>query len=74
MTRTPVESSNIAEIGYDPETRVLEILFRNGRIYTYNGVPRDEYQALMSADSIGSHFQTHIRPNYTGVRRMEDTA
>lgn len=62
LTRTPVQSSNIAEIGYDEQTETLDVLFHNGRVYRYVQVSKPEYDALMGAESIGKHFQAFIRP------------
>jgi KTSC domain len=64
----PVDSSVIAEIGYDPETRILEVRFHGGRVYHYFGVPRAEHAALMSADSIGGYFNRTIFPRYRWTR------
>ena len=61
MKRNPVTSSNISAIGYDPETRTLEIEFKGGGIYSYEGVTAEKASALLAADSIGSHFHKHIR-------------
>jgi hypothetical protein len=65
MQRTPVKSSQIASVGYDPEKQVLEIEFRHGgTIYHYFEVPPEKHAALMAADSIGKHFHGHIRTQH----------
>ena len=64
MKRQPVESSNLASVGYDASTRTLEIEFNSGRVYQYFNVPPDEYQGLMNADSHGSYFYHNIRDVY----------
>jgi hypothetical protein len=58
MRRTPVpESTSIASIGYDPETRKLEVEFHgSGDIYQYFEVPDEEYAAILSASSKGTYF------------------
>lgn len=61
MNRTPVSSSNLKTVGYDPETKQLEIEFLNGGIYLYSGVPESVYAGLMSASSHGSYFDAHIK-------------
>lgn len=53
MEREHVESSNINEIGYDPESQTLEIEFLNGSIYQYFDVPEHVYTELRTADSKG---------------------
>lgn len=45
MNRTPVSSTNLSAVGYDPDTQTLEIEFLNGGLYRYVGarlkVPSD---------------------------------
>lgn len=65
MKRNPVTSSNIASIGYDEETKSLEVEFHNGDIYKYHPVTLEGYNNLMRAKSIGGHFYAHIRNNNT---------
>ncbi|MCL4535523.1 MAG: KTSC domain-containing protein [Bacteroidetes bacterium] len=61
MERTPVQSSNLASVGYDPATRTLEIELRSGRTYRYINVPKAVYEGLMAAESKGSYFNEHIK-------------
>lgn len=60
----PVQSSVIAEIGYDADARILEVRFHGGRAYHYFDVPPAEHAVLMGADSIGGYFNRHIFPRY----------
>jgi hypothetical protein len=53
LKRVPVESEAVRSVGYDPQTRVLQVEFENGAIYHYLDVPESEYQALLRAESIG---------------------
>lgn len=64
MIKKEVKSSNIALIGYDKESKVLEIEFKNGGIYQYFKVPEEEYDDLMKAESHGSYFNRNIRNSY----------
>ena len=61
MKRTPVTSSNLASVGYDPTTQTLEIEFKNRSIYQYVDVPENVYNELMQAASHGSYFNGCIR-------------
>jgi hypothetical protein len=61
MERVQVESSNLASVGYEPETTTLEIEFHNGGVYQYSGVPEDVHQGLMNAESKGSYFYHNIK-------------
>ena len=68
MKRTPVQSSNIASIGYDQESQTLEIEFHNGRVYQYFDVPHGQHSAMMSAGSHGSYFHDNIKGYYRYAR------
>jgi hypothetical protein len=61
MLRTQVSSSNLASVGYDPATLILEIEFLSGRIYHYYGVPETVYQGLMEAESHGKYFNQFVK-------------
>jgi hypothetical protein len=58
---TPVQSSNLAAVGYDAASQELTIEFQNGQTYIYDGVDEATYRALMSAPSLGSFFYRNIR-------------
>ena len=64
MDRQPVSSSNLRSVGYDPDTRTLEVEFHQGGIYRYSAVPERVYRGLMQADSHGSYFHYNIRTSY----------
>jgi len=61
MERTPVSSSNLRSVGYDPNEETLEIEFHSGGTYQYYGVPQHRYEGLMSASSKGSYFDAYIK-------------
>lgn len=67
MQMIPVESSNISAIGYDPATQELQVEFKNGTTYSYSGVPQSQYDALLSAQSVGRYFMANIRAAYPGA-------
>lgn len=68
MDRTPVSSSNLASVGYEPSTQTLEIEFLNGRVYQYFGVPVEVHGELMAARSHGSYFLDAVKDCYEYVR------
>ncbi|MBU7037634.1 MAG: KTSC domain-containing protein [Theionarchaea archaeon] len=70
MIRKPVSSSNLRSVGYDSESRILEVEFQGGGIYQYFDVPESTYDALMSAPSHGSYFHRHVRNRYQ-YRKMQ---
>jgi hypothetical protein len=64
MQRTAVVSSNIESVGHDPESRILEVAFKNGGVYQYFEVAPEAHKAFVSAESLGRHFREHIRGKY----------
>ena len=64
MNRTPVTSSNLASVGYDPNSLTLEVEFKNGSVYQYFDVPDHTFQGLMRASSKGTFFNAHIKYSY----------
>ena len=70
MKRKPVVSSNLKSVGYAPTKQLLEIGFRSGRVYQYQGVSRARHEGLMSAASKGKYHWKHIRTAlpYTRVK------
>ena len=61
LLHTRVQSSNLATVAYDEESRQLEIRFHSGGVYRYYGVPPRIYRGLMRARSHGEYFHHHIR-------------
>ena len=56
-----VTSSNIAAYGYDPEQKVLTVLFKTGAKYQYHQVSPQDYQELEAATSVGKHIARYYR-------------
>lgn len=61
MERTPVKSSDLASVGYDASSRILEIEFSSGSLYEYSGVPSGVYQGLVAAESKGVYFNEIVK-------------
>lgn len=68
MKRVPVSSSSVRSVGYDPESFVLEIEFRNGGVYQYLHVPAAAHRLLLQAESIGEYVNTVVKPRFDAVR------
>lgn len=64
MNRTPVSSSNVVSVGYDPNTLTLEVEFKGNSVYQYFDVPEAVYQELMQASSIGQYLNANIKQSY----------
>ena len=64
MERTAVRSRDIAIIGYDPSSSILEIAFRAGGVYHYSGVPEEVYKALLTVSSQGKYFEQNVKHKF----------
>jgi hypothetical protein len=69
MTRTPVSSSNIKSVGYDPQKQILEVEFHTGAVHQYDAVPPAKHAAMMRAESPGGYFGINIR-NFHKSRKL----
>jgi hypothetical protein len=69
MDRTPVVSSMIGSIGYDPSSGTLEIEFRKGGpIWQYYDVPEYMWHEFESAESLGKYFLANIKNHFREAR------
>jgi hypothetical protein len=62
-------SSQIAAVGYRPESQTLRVEFANGAVYEYEGVAQQVFDGLMAAPSVGSYFHMVKAAGY-GYRRV----
>ncbi len=66
---TPIENSSIiVSVTYDLLMNNLLITFKNSNIYEYVNVPKEEYDALIAAESVGKHFAQFIKNKYEWIR------
>lgn len=68
MNRSPVQSSNVASVGYDQETQTLEVEFNSGSVYQYFDVPQHVYEGLLTAESAGRFLNAEIKGAYRYAR------
>ncbi len=66
--RIPVESFNIAAVGYDKEAHILEIEFHHGAIYQFANVPEKVFEELMSSPSQGAYFLNEIKGRFEQLK------
>ena len=68
MKRHNVTSSNISAIGYDKANKVLEVEFKTGSVYHYEGITEALVKELINSDSIGKFFNSDIKKNHEHVK------
>jgi hypothetical protein len=61
MEYTSVTSSSLSAVAYDDNGQILGVQFQKSGEYHYYGVPREVYEAFMSAPSIGTYFDQYVR-------------
>jgi hypothetical protein len=66
LARIEVNSTAINAVSHDGASLTVE--FKDGSAYRYDAVSENEFQKLVSAESVGWHFNKHIRPQYDGAR------
>lgn len=74
MKRNNVISESIESIGYDSQTKTLEVEFIRGRIYQYYKFTDNDYAKLLQASltgSIGSYFSKNIAKKFK-YKKVED--
>ena len=59
-----VGSSNVDSIGYDEDSQILRVRFKNGSVYEYMNVSVVEFEQLRLASSVGSYLNRNIKGNY----------
>ena len=65
MITTTLNSTFLQEATYDSSSRMLTVVFKNGRTYTYQNVDRSVYDGLINARSSSRFFGANIRGQFT---------
>ena len=68
MERKRVNSSKIRAVGYDPQSRTLEVEFSDGRVVAYSGVSPEIHRQFMAAPSPASYFEDKIAEDFPSRR------
>lgn len=54
----------MSHVGYDPQGKVLSILFNSGKLYEYDGVEQEVFDGLLAAPSKGVYSNEWIDDSY----------
>ena len=57
-------SSNIETVTYDDATQQMNIVFKDGSEYQYDGVPVNTFMAMQHAPSAGQYFIRSVKDRY----------
>jgi hypothetical protein len=61
IERTPVESSNIASVGFCPDRKCIEICFKNGSVYEYVDCDQKLFDDLIASESKGKFVNSNLK-------------
>lgn len=61
MEYTEVNSTRCQAIGYDPEKRIMGVIFKGGAEYIYEDIDSDTFDIILNAESIGKELQSVIK-------------
>jgi hypothetical protein len=64
MERQPVKSRILRSVGYEENSKIMEIEFQNGQVYQYSGVPPKVFADLMHSAEIGKYYSEKVRPRF----------
>jgi hypothetical protein len=67
----PVQSANVAAIGYDPATSTFFAQWHNGKVSAYSDVPASTASDVEHAPSIGRAIHANLKGKYNH-RYLED--
>jgi hypothetical protein len=57
-------SSHLDSATYDSDARSLQVTFRDGQVWEYQGVPYETWLGLQNARSSGEYFHRQIRSSF----------
>ena len=67
MNRTPVTSTSIKSVGYDSGNKTLEVEFKAGKVWQYQGVGESTFKQFISSGSLGAFFHQNIKGKFNGI-------
>lgn len=68
MNHSPVKSSTIESIAHDDKIGALEVRFKSGATYRYDGVPPHVHQRMLRSQSPGTFLRESIDGIYPHKR------
>ena len=62
--RVVLDSTCVASVLFLAEQNVMEVVFRNGLVYRYFGVPLEVFQQMLAASSKGAFMSRFVRNRF----------
>ena len=63
-----VNSTVIASLEYNTDSKILTVRLHNGAISSYANVAMKDYDQFRGAKSVGTHFNTIIKKNFSLIK------
>lgn len=64
MELTPVKSSNVEAVGFDPATGTLIVKYKSGGVYHYSGCRQSHFDDCVNAESVGKYLHKNIKGQF----------
>lgn len=68
MYRNPIHSTEVKAVGYDVQTKTLEVEFHHGGIYQYYFAPKEVSKSFDGGESLGKFLDRNVRMIYRHVK------
>lgn len=67
IQRTDVISGSVRSIGYDRDTKTLDVQLASHKVLRFYGVPYEVARDLYRAESVTDYFERHVRRKFPSV-------
>lgn len=57
----PVASTQIKQLSFNHDTKIVTVAFNNGTAYEYQNVDYERFSAIVKADSVGRAFNALVK-------------
>ena len=62
----PIDSTMLSAVAYENGT--LHAKYKNGKVYSHPGVPKEKFQALLGSASKGKYFNDNIKTQHPAAQ------
>lgn len=70
---TKTESSNVFSVAYQESNKKAFVTFKNGGLYGYKDVEKEDFEALRDAESVGRHLSSVFLKKGFEFEKLENT-
>ena len=67
------QSSNVASVAYCDDLKKAFVSFKNGGLYEYSDVDKEDYESLRDAESVGRHLSKIFLKKGFEYAKLENT-